>query len=45
VMIEDKKASNTYFLKTGDTINKMKIEEILKDRVILNYAGQRIELK
>jgi len=44
VMIEDKKAQKTYFLKKGDTIKEFKIDEILKDRVILSYEGQKVEL-
>lgn len=43
-MIEDKKTKKTYFLKTGDMINKLKIDTILKDRVILNFQGERAEL-
>ncbi len=44
-MIEDKKAKKTYFLKKGQKINKFKIEDILKDRVILRFGGEKIELK
>jgi len=43
-MIEDKKAKKTYFLKEGQKINKFKIEDILKDRVILSFEGEKIEL-
>lgn len=43
-MIEDKKAKKTYFLKKGMRINKFKIEDILKDRVILSFEGEKIEL-
>lgn len=44
-MIEDKKAKKTYFLKTGDTITNLKIEAVLKDKVILNYKGEKVELR
>ena len=44
VMIEDEKAKKTYFLKAGDTINKLKIDTVLRDRVILSYEGKKIEL-
>ena len=44
VMIEDKKEKKTYFLKTGDMINKLRIDNILKDKVILTYENQKIEL-
>ena len=43
-MIEDKKEKKTYFLKKGQKINKLKIEDILKDRVILSFQGEKIEL-
>lgn len=44
VIIEDTKVNKTYFLKTGDTINKFRIESILKDKVILESEGQKMEL-
>ncbi len=44
VIIEDKKDNKTYFLKTGDTISKFKIDVILKDKVILESDGQKMEL-
>lgn len=44
VMIENKIAKKTYFLKQGDEINGIKIKDILKDRVILEYQGVRAEL-
>jgi len=44
VIIEDTKVNKTYFLKTGDTISKFKIETILKDKVILESEGQKMEL-
>lgn len=43
-MIEDKQEKKTYFLKKGDTINQFKIEDILTDRVILSFEGEKIEL-
>ena len=43
-MIEDKKTSKTYFLKTGDTINTLKVDTILKDKVIFNSGGEKMEL-
>lgn len=43
-MIEDKKEKKTYFLKKGGMINKLKIENILKDRVILSFGGEKVEL-
>ena len=44
VVIEHKGENKTYFLKTGDIINKLKIDTILKDRVILDYEGEKAEL-
>lgn len=44
VIIEDTKANKTYFLKTGDTISKFKINVILKDKVILESEGQKMDL-
>jgi len=44
-MIEDKKEKTTYFLKKGQTINKLKIEDILKDRVILSFEEEKIEFE
>ena len=43
-MIEDIKAKKTYFLKKGMSINKFKIEDILKDRVILSFEAEKVEL-
>jgi len=44
VMIEDKAAKKTYFLKEGDEIKGMKVKAILKDRVILQYGEEEMEL-
>jgi len=44
VIIEDTKDNKTYFLKTGEMINKFKIDAILKDKVILDAEGQKMEL-
>jgi len=44
VIIEDKTAKKSYFLKEGQEIRGMKIKSILKDRVILQYGDEEIEL-
>lgn len=44
-MIEDTKAMRTLFLKRGQMIGDIKVEAIFKDKVVLNYAGEDIELK
>jgi len=44
-MVEDKKSKKTYFLRTGDMINKLKVENVLKDKVILSFEGRQVELE
>ncbi|MFA5356673.1 MAG: hypothetical protein WC301_04640 [Candidatus Omnitrophota bacterium] len=44
-MIEDSKAVRTFFLKRGQMIGDVKIVAIFKDKVVLNYAGEDIDLK
>jgi hypothetical protein len=44
VMIENKETEETLFLRKGDIINRLTIQEILADRVILSYEGETIEL-
>lgn len=44
VMIENKETNETLFLKKGDAINKLTIQKIFADRVILSYQGETIEL-
>lgn len=45
VMIENTKENRTYFLKRGQMIDDFKIKAIFKDKVILSYRGEEIELK
>lgn len=44
-MIEDTSIPKTFFMKRGEKIGDIKIQAIFKDKVILNYEGQEIELK
>jgi hypothetical protein len=44
-MIEDSKAMRTFFVKRGQMIGDVKVEAIFKEKVILNYNGEDIELK
>ena len=44
-MIEDTRALRTFFLKRGEKIGEIKIQAIFRDKVILNYHGEEIELK
>lgn len=43
-VIEDKKDKKTYFLNKGQTVSEMKVEDILKDRIILDFDGEKVEL-
>jgi len=44
-IVEDTKAGRTYLLNRGSKINDLRVKQILKDRVILSYDGQDIELR
>lgn len=43
-MIRDKQEGRTYFLKVGETWKDVLVKEILKDRVIVEYAGETREI-
>jgi type II secretory pathway component PulC len=43
-VIEDKKAQKTYYLKKGQYIGELQLEDILEGKIILNYNGQSYEL-
>jgi len=43
-MIEDKQENKTLLLNPGDEIGKIKIRQILRDRVILGYEDLEMEL-
>lgn len=43
-IIEDKKAQKTYYLRKGQFIGQLQLEDILEGKIILNYEGQRYEL-
>lgn len=45
VMIEDTKTQKTHFLKKGQRIDSVKIQAVFKDKVILSYEGEEIELR
>lgn len=45
IMIEDTKLQRTYFLKKSQSIDKVKIEAVFKDKVVLSFEGEEIELK
>ncbi len=44
-MIEDTKALRTCFVKRGQMIGDVKVQAIFKDKVVLTYAGEEIELR
>lgn len=44
-MIEDANTGRTFFVKRGDMVDKFKVEAIFKDKIILGYGGEEVELK
>lgn len=44
-MIEDSKSKKTFFVRIGDLINDVKVESISRDKVILSYEGEEVELE
>ncbi|HQP91089.1 MAG TPA: type II secretion system protein N [Candidatus Omnitrophota bacterium] len=44
-MIEDSKEQRTHLVSRGNTIKDARVKEILKDRVILSYDSQDVELR
>ena len=45
VIIEDKKSQQTFFLKKGQKINDFTIKVVFKDRIILSYGREEVELR
>ena len=43
-IIEDKKAQKTYYLNKGQSFNGYVVEDILEDKVVLDYEGKKISL-
>ena len=44
-MVEDTKSYKTFFVKRGDLIGEVKVEAIFKDKIILSYEGDEVELR
>ncbi|MCQ9204777.1 MAG: hypothetical protein NG737_00465 [Omnitrophica bacterium] len=44
-MVEDTNTGRTFFIKRGEMIDKFKVEAIFKDKIILGYGGEEVELK
>lgn len=43
-VIEDRKIQKTYFLYKGQNVNQLTVEDILRDRVIFDFEGEKLEL-
>jgi hypothetical protein len=44
-MIEDTKTTRTFFIKRGQMISELKVKDIAKDKVVLTYDGEDVELR
>lgn len=44
-MIEDTKALKTFFVKRGQMLGDVRVQAIFKDKVILHYRGEEVELR
>jgi len=44
-MIEDTKVMRTFFIKRGQKVGEFKVQAIFKDKVVLSFEGQEVELK
>lgn len=44
-MIEDTKAGKTFFVKKGQIVNDFVVEAIYKEKVVLKYGAESIELR
>jgi hypothetical protein len=45
VMIEDTKAGKTFFVKKGQMVGDFKVEAVFKEKVVLRYGAESIELR
>ena len=45
VMIEDTKAAKTYFVKKGQMVGDFRVEAVYKDKVVLRYGAESIDLR
>lgn len=44
-MIEDTRALRTFFVKKGQMLGEVRVNDILRDRVVLSYEGDEVELR
>lgn len=45
VMIEDTSTKRTFFVKRGQAVGEIKVQAVFKDKVILSYGKEEMELK
>jgi TATA-box binding protein (TBP) (component of TFIID and TFIIIB) len=45
IMIEDVKSARTSFVKKGQMVGDLKVESVFKDKIILRYGEELIELR
>ena len=44
-MVEDTRALRTFFVKKGQMVGEVKVKDILRDRIVLVYEGDEVELR
>ncbi|MFH1867909.1 MAG: hypothetical protein ABH843_02960 [Candidatus Omnitrophota bacterium] len=44
-MVEDTRALRTFFVKKGQLVGEVRVKDILRDRIILTYQGDEVELR
>ncbi|MCK5491883.1 MAG: hypothetical protein KAJ14_02090, partial [Candidatus Omnitrophica bacterium] len=44
-LIEDTEALRSFIVRKGDMIGEVKVDDILKDKVLLGFKGEQIEIK
>ncbi len=44
-MIEDTKAARTFFIKRGQMVGDLKVQAIFKDKVVLSYGKEEVDLR
>ena len=44
-MVEDSRALKTFFVKRGQMLGDVRVQAIFKDKVVLSYRGEEIELR
>ena len=44
-IIKEKDTNNTYYLKKGETLGELRVVDILEGKIIIEYRGERFEMK